>query len=235
MTLPALAGAETANEAIATLEEAGWSRLAEGDWSWVLASPNGAQVARVSPWDAAYRLHAELCWRVRNHYLQRVDAILPLGACGHIVVMERLWPASNAASFCAALGLGDDGGWVAPAGPHVSLFVSDPQLAALRELIADMAAEGARTLPFWGGFNIAPDNVMMDANGQHKLIDPVFVAGRKIIAAIEARDRDALACLPPDALAAFLTIPVFEGGGAVALFAILFELGLLPSQQARKD
>jgi hypothetical protein len=54
----------------------------------------------------------------------------------------------------------------------------------------------------------------------------VFVAGPKIIAAIEARDAAALARLPPGALAAFFTIPPFkDGGGALADAAA--EMGLL--------
>jgi hypothetical protein len=57
---------------------------------------------------------------------------------------------------------------------------------------------------------------MADASGRLKLVDPVFVAGPKSIAAIEARDRPALARLPPGALAAFFTIPPFtDGGGAL--------------------
>jgi hypothetical protein len=181
-------------------------------------------VARVSPWDAAYRLHAELCRRSPGPFFQRVDAILPLGPLGHVVVMERLFPApeDRAAALCVAIGFGNDVDWRAPDGLAAD---ADPALEPVRAHLRALAEAGA-VLPFWGGFDLRPGNVMMDAAGQLKLIDPVFVAGRKIVAAIEARDRDALARLPPGALAAFLTIPVFEAG-ADELRAAVAAMGLL--------
>jgi len=193
----------------------------------VLASPDGAQAARISPWDAAYRMHAELCQRTRNRYLQRVDAILPLGGVGHLVVMERLFPAPEAASgpFCAALVVSGDSGWRAPEGLDLSPFENDVELDALRGHVRGLAAAGAG-LPFWGGLDVRPANVMADAHGGLKLIDPVFVAGRRIVEAIIGKDREALDRLPPGALAAFLTIPVFDDGAA-PLRAACVGMGLL--------
>ncbi len=226
MTLPDFRGASAA-DAIAALEGLGWARLATGDWSWVLASPDGTQAARVSPWDAAYRMHAELCQRVSNRYLQRVDAILPLGTVGDVVLMERLFPAPEAESapFCAALAVTGDSGWKAPDGVDVRRYDGDAELDALRGCLRGLVAAGEQ-LPFWGGLDVRPGNVMMDKAGRLKLVDPVFVAGRKIVAAIEARDRDALAGLPPGALAAFFTIPVFADGPG-ALGEACAEMGLL--------
>ncbi|HEY5072700.1 MAG TPA: hypothetical protein VII63_11810 [Caulobacteraceae bacterium] len=193
----------------------------------MLASPDGERVARVSPWDAAYRLHAELCRHSNNPYLQRVDAILPLGVCGHVVVMERLFSAreDRAAAFCVALGLANDVDWAPPANCDASAFAGQ-DLAALRTLIGTLAAEGAASVPFWGGLDVRPGNVMADAAGQLKLVDPVFVAGRKIAAAILARDRQKLARLPPGALEAFLTIPACVGR-AEDLRTVLIDLGLI--------
>lgn len=216
MKLPDFRGASAA-DATRALEDLSWTQLATGDWSWVLASPDGTQAARVSPWDAAYRMHAELCQRARNRYLQRVDAVLPLGEVGHVVVMERLHPApeDRAGPFCAALAVSGDSGWTAPEGLDLRLYDDDPELDALRAHLRGLVAAGER-LPFWGGLDVRPGNVMMGEGGGLKLVDPVFVAGRKIVAAIEARDRDALARLPPGALAAFFTIPVFtDGPGAL--------------------
>ena len=194
----------TAAEAIRALEAEGWRQVATGDWSWVLVSPDGALAARVSPWDAAYRMHAELCQRVANPYLQRVDAILPLGALGHVVVMERLWPApeDRAAAFCAALKPAGDSGWQAPEGADAAEFAADAAVAALRTHVLDMVRRG-ESLPFWGGMDVRTGNVMADAAGQLKLVDPVFVAGRKIAEAIASRDREALLALPAGAVAAF--------------------------------
>ena len=226
MSLPDFRGLGAAG-AIETLEGLGWTRSATGDWSWVLISPDGAQAARVSPWDAAYRLHAELCQSSRNPYLQRVDAILRLRAVGHVVLMERLYPAPEdiAAPFCAALAVTGDSGWQSPDGLDTSRYDDDPELDDLRQHLRQLNERGL-SLPFWGGLDVRPGNVMADAEGGLKLIDPVFVAGRKIVEAIVAKDADALARLPPGALAAFLTIPVFDAGAA-PLRTACAEMGLL--------
>jgi hypothetical protein len=54
---------------------------------------------------------------------------------------------------------------------------------------------------------------MQDEAGVLKLVDPAFVSGPKIIAAIEQRDRAALSRLPQGALVAFFQIPPFQSGG----------------------
>lgn len=182
----------------------------------------------MTPWDAAYRLHAELCRTAPSRYLQRVDAILPLGALGHVVVMERLFPApaDAAARLCASIGLRGDSGWQPPDGIDLGGLDADPDIVALRSQLAAAAARGAATLPFWGGYDIRPANVMADAAGGLKLVDPFFIAGPKIIAAIVARDRAALQRLPEGALAAFFSIPPFASG-AGELGEAAAEMGLL--------
>ena len=164
----------------------------------------------------------------RNPYLPRIDAIRPVGALGRLVLMERLHPAPepDAAALCAALMTAGDSGWRAPDGVDIAALATDPDVMALRRHVLALNEEGARTLPFWGGLDVRPGNVMADASGRLRLVDPVFVAGQKIIAAIEARDRAALARLPPGALAAFFTIPPFaDGAGALGQAAA--EMGLL--------
>ena len=218
----------TAGQGIAALEAKGWTQLSAGDWSWVLLSPGETQVARVSPWDAAYRLHAELCRRRPIRYVQRVDAILPLGAVGHVVVMERLWPApdAEAAAFCVALGVESDSGWRPSESTETSAFDHDPALNDLRAHLRELERLGA-ALPFWGGFDTRPGNVMRDGDGVLKLVDPAFVSGPKIIAAIEGRDRSSLSKLPPGAVAAFFNIPPFKPGGGDELRVAAAEMGLL--------
>jgi hypothetical protein len=227
LTLPNFADLAAA-EAICALEALGWTRIAAGDWSWVLASADESQAARLSPWGDAYLLHARRCEAVQISFLPRVDAILPLGALGHVIVMERLLPApeSRAAAFCSALAVASDSGWQAPAGCDTSEFDGDSEIAILRDHLLRLAEEGEATLPFWGGLDVRPDNVMADARGRLKLVDPVFVSGPKIIAALEARDQKALAQLPAGAIAAFFSIPAFEAGpGSLAAAAI--EMGLI--------
>ena len=212
---PHFDAATSAQEARTALEHAGWTQVGVGDWSWALVSPDGQSVARVTPWDRAYRLHAEMCQAHSNRYLQRVDRIDDLRDGGHVVFMERLWPASEvlAAAFCKAIGLGNQSGWaVAATDQAVAAYDGDQELAALRRIVAAARDEGAESLPFWGGLDIRPGNVMADAAGQLKLIDPLFVAGKSIIEAILAGQRERLAAIPRGSLAAFLTIPAFDDG-----------------------
>ena len=204
-----------AADARAALEAAGWSLVGTGDWSWVYASPDDALAARVTPWDGAYRLYAETCRAHPNKYLQRIDRIDELNDGGHVVFMERLWPAdeARAADFCVAVGLGNQSGYELQAAPEaVAAFADDPDMAGLREIVRCAVETGAATLPFWGGSDIRPGNVMADAAGGLKLIDPLFVAGKEIVAAILAGQRERLAAIPRGSLAAFLTIPVFDDG-----------------------
>jgi hypothetical protein len=218
--------ANSAADARAALEPAGWSLVGTGDWSWVYASPEGGSVARVTPWDRAYRLHAETCLRHRNRYLQRIERIDELRDGGHVVFMERLWPAdeARAAAFCAAIGLGNESE-DAVAAPTAD-FDGDEDLAELRRIVGEERDFGAANFPFWGGLDIRPGNVMADAQGQLKLIDPLFVAGKQIVAAILAGERERLAAIPRGSLAAFLTIPVFTDG-APGLRRALVEMDLI--------
>jgi hypothetical protein len=219
----------SAADARAALEAGGWTLVGKGDWSWAYASPDGAIVARVTPWDRAYRLHAETCLAHTNRYLQRIDRIDDLKDGGHVVFMERLWPAdeAKAAAFCVAVGLGNHSGYDLKAAPDaVEKYEDDADLAVLREIVRQAAGYGAANLPFWGGSDIRPGNVMAEAAGGLKLIDPLFVAGKAIVAAILAGERGRLAAIPRGSLAAFLTIPVFEDG-APGLRRALIEMDLI--------
>lgn len=227
--LPRFHTNQSAAEARASLETEGWTLVGTGDWSWAYASPDGQTVARVTPWDLAYRLHAETCLVRPNGYLQRIDRMDPLKDNGHVVFMERLWPAdeARAAAFCVAIGLGNQSGYVDEAPPEaVAVFDGDEDLAALRQIVSQARDVGAASLPFWGGLDIRPGNVMADAAGGLKLIDPLFVAGKEIVAAILAGERDRLARIPPGSLAAFLTIPVFTDG-APGLRQALIDMELI--------
>jgi hypothetical protein len=212
---PLFHAGQSAADARAALETAGWTLVGTGDWSWVYGSPEGGFVARVTPWDRAYRLHAETCLKHRNRYLQRIERIDDLRNGGHVVFMERLQLSdeARAAAFCKAIGLGNQSGWAVEAvDKAVAEYDGDADLAALRRIVAGARDEGAASLPFWGGLDIRPGNVMADAEGQLKLIDPLFVAGKEIVAAILAGERERLAAIPKGSLAAFLTIPVFTDG-----------------------
>jgi hypothetical protein len=214
--LPDISPEDDHRQVRALLEAADWKWLGRGDWSQVYASPDGTQVARVVPFDPAYALHVRTC--VANPgvvHFQRIDWHCDLMPAGQIVVMERLWPAdeAKASHLCCRLG----------STKHLALEVqpreseaweaerrAEPQLQRLFDLLHATAAEGERTLGWFGGLDVRPDNVMQDASGQLKLVDPYFVAGPLLIPAM-LEDIDAVARHYSRAeLRGFLEIAAFE-------------------------
>jgi hypothetical protein len=205
----------TAAEARERLLTAGWRQVGAGDWAWVLADPEDALAARITPFDPGYLIFAEDCLAgPPNRWLPGVFAISPLQRSGYVAVMERLWPADPgpAAAFCTALGLASDSDEARSWGKAPPDLATDRDLAALRGRIGALLARGAARHRLWGGADIRPGNVMRDRAGGLKLVDAVFVAGRRIAAAIEAGRASDLAGFSPGELEDFLTIPVFLPG-----------------------
>ena len=223
----------SAADARALLTNAGWQLLATGDWSWVFASPDEAVVARVTPWDPAYRLHAKACLRNTGHpHLPRISAIVPILGDGYVVFIERLnaCDETRAAAFCAELNIANESGYdikpparpaARPPSPGLnsqitpstsSLQNQHAAIDSLRLILTDLRAKGARTLPFWGGSDVRRGNLMCDATGQIKVIDPIFVRGLAIVDAIQRGDGEQLRRISLKNLEAFLTIPVFASG-----------------------
>jgi hypothetical protein len=211
---PFLPADATAAQARDILEAAGWTEVGAGDWSWVLADPAGVWAARLSPFDPGYRMFAEACLAgPPNRWLPRMAAVVPLRDDAYAVFLRRLWPApeAEASAFCAALGIANDTGYAAPvAGPAVD--AGDPDLAPVRDLIRTLMAEGAARYRLWAGSDIREGNVMADADGQLKLVDPVGIAGWKIVEALGQARADLLSDFSRRQLEDFLTIPYFGPG-----------------------
>ena len=203
----------TADQARALLAAAGWREVGTGNWSWAFADPEDRLAARVTPFDPAYRLHAQACLDgPANRWLPRVDAILPLLRDGYVTVMERLYPApeADAHAFCTALGIVNESGYELP---HVDGFdQADADLELLRERIRALMATGAQRFKLWGGSDIRPGNLMADAGGRLKVVDPIFIRGPLILEGIAEGRRDMLTDFSREQLEDFLTIPVFEPG-----------------------
>jgi hypothetical protein len=214
LALPAIPPDVTAEQTLKLLDQAGWRRIGIGDWSWVLADTSDAWAARVTPFDPAYRMHAEACLTgPTNRWLPDIATIIPLRRDGYVVVMERLYPADEeaASALCAALAIGNDSGYVLPPGMPLDA-VTDADLAALRARLLALLADGARRFQLWGGSDIRPGNVMADARGRLKLIDPIFLRGKAIVDALRDGRRDLLTDFSRCQLEDFLTIPFFQPG-----------------------
>lgn len=211
---PTLPVDATAAEARGVLEAAGWTLVGAGDWSWVLADPGGVWASRLSPFDPGYRMFAEACLAgPANRWLPNVAAVVPLRDDAYAVFLQRLWPApeAEASAFCAALGIANDTGYAAPvAGPAVD--AGDPDLAPVRQRIGALLAAGAARYRLWAGSDIREGNVMIDADGQLKLVDPIGVAGWKIVEALGEARADLLSDFSRRQLEDFLTIPYFGPG-----------------------
>lgn len=211
--MPHIPPGASAEQARALLVAAGWREVGTGDWSWALADPHDRLAARVTPFDPAYRLHAQACLEgPANRWLPRVEAILPLRRDGYVTLMERLYPAPEpqAQAFCAALGIGNDSGYDIP---HVDGFdQADADLELLRERIRALIAQGAQRFKLWGGSDIRPGNLMADAQGRLKVVDPIFLRGPLLVAAIAQGERGQLTDFSREQLEDFLTIPAFKPG-----------------------
>lgn len=189
---------------------------ARGDWAWIYRSPDGARAARLCPYDPAYRLFVSYCRRhAGNAYLPEVIEVVDLAQSGHLVLLPWLEtvPPREADELAARLGfagsarerLGEAHGQrLCDEGAR------DPALSEIRSILRALLDEGARVLPFFGGIDLNPANVMRTAAGQLKLVDPIFVAGREIILNLR-RDPAAVAQrIPPRELDAWLQIACFE-------------------------
>lgn len=192
-SLPAAPAESTAEQACETFRQAGWSQIGVGDWSWVLGDQSGTWAARITPFDPAYRIFADDCLSgPANRWLPRLAVVSPLARDGFVVVMERLWSASEgrASAFCAALAIGNDSGY---ATPRAATFKDDDaDLASLRARLRKLLAKGASQFRLWGGSDVRPGNVMTDGQGRLKLVDPIFLRGRDIVDALLKGRRDRL-------------------------------------------
>lgn len=96
--------------------------------------------------------------------------------------------------------------------PDLPFPEADEDLAALRERLERLIAQGGQRFKLWGGSDIRPANMMADSEGRLKLVDPVFVRGLGIIEAVGEGRRDLLADFSLEQLEDFMTIPPFQPG-----------------------
>jgi hypothetical protein len=154
-------------EAAGRLLADGWNVCGIGDWATVWRSPDGTQVARVSPFEPAYEVFVRLCRGLEGHpLLPRIDFDAPLGGGGRLTVLEFLLPVDRAEADAVVER------WTAA--------LPDDPITEVRRQAEQLDAEAATSIPFWGGLDHNPGNVMKNASGELKLVDLFYAAGLEI-------------------------------------------------------
>ncbi|GAA2285234.1 hypothetical protein GCM10009853_045130 [Glycomyces scopariae] len=163
----------------------GWNVCGIGDWAYVWRSPDGRLVARVCAFEPGYGVFVELCRKLSGHpMLPRVDFDAELQGGGRVTVMEALMPASDEerATVTERWDAADS---------------SDP-VAAVRSEAERLNAEAAQSIPFWGGLDRNPGNVMRRGDGGLVLVDLFFAEGRDIYRALTEEPERVAAAFPAD-------------------------------------
>lgn len=172
-------------EATKRLIDDGWNVCGIGDWATVWRSPDGAQVARVSPFEPAYEVFVALCRSLEGHpLLPRIDLDAPLAGGGRLTVLEFLLPVDPAEAEAVVERWG-------------AALPEDP-ITAVRRHAEQLDAEAATSIPFWGGLDHNPGNVMQDATGELKLVDLFYAAGLEIYRVLLENPAKIVEAFPPD-------------------------------------
>ena len=180
------------------LRSAGWTPCGTGDWAWALRSPDGAVVARISPFDPAGP-YASMFYRQAAGTGQ-VPALFGhrvLDGGGDLTLMEPLEPVSEAEAvdFLAAVAAGA------------------PEVAELARHLREVHARGAAEQPWWGPLDDNPANVMRGADGRLVLTDPYYADGPNLYRTV-LEDPDQVVRAFPEAQRRFMTeLPLAGSGG----------------------
>jgi hypothetical protein len=184
-------------DAESVLVDAGWTRLAAGDWAVALLSPDGHAVARISPFDPTGPYTAELYRRAeRTLLVPRLYAHRRLTGGGDLMVMERLHPADR--SDAAAL--------------HRLIQEEDGSVAELSGVLRAIHERALAELPWCGPLDENPSNVMRGSDGRLVLIDPFYADGPALYAAATSNPDIVVARIPEDQRRFMTEIPLAESG-----------------------
>ncbi|MEU6859955.1 hypothetical protein AB0B28_13915 [Glycomyces sp. NPDC046736] len=154
----------THREVAGRLLGAGWDVCGVGDWAVVWRSPDGSQVARVCAFEPAYGVFVGLCRALSGHpMLPRVDFDAALAGGGRVTVMEFLLPAEPEAAEAVR------GRW--------NTAGEDDPISAVRREAERANARAEVDVPFWGGLDTNPANVMRRADGSPVLVDLFYADG----------------------------------------------------------
>ena len=158
-------------QVLAELATEGWVPCGVGDWAVALRSPEGTVVARVCPFDPAYKAFVDLCRECAgNRWLPRIDLAADLDGGGSVVFLE----------------------YVAPVGhPVVKEFAeqwrtraADPEFQEVSRAAQLIDAEYEKSTPWWGRCDLDDAHIFRAAGGRLVLIDVFCMAGGELYQAI---------------------------------------------------
>jgi hypothetical protein len=124
-------------QVLAALATQGWVPCGVGDWAVALRSPEGSLVARVCPFDPAYRAFVDLCRDCAgNRWLPRIELAAGLEGGGSVVFLEFVTPVDHPVikQFAEQ--------WQARA--------SDPEFQEVSRAAQMIDAEYRTSTPWWG-------------------------------------------------------------------------------------
>jgi hypothetical protein len=151
-------------QVLAELATAGWVPCGVGDWAVGLWSPEGTVVARVCPFDPAYRAFVDLCRECAgNRWLPRIELAAGLEGGGSVVVLEFVAPVDHPVHGQFAEQ------WRARAG--------DAEFEEVRRAAQMIDAEYRESTPWWGRCDLDGAHIFRAADGRPVLIDVFCMAG----------------------------------------------------------
>ena len=182
----------------AALRDAGWTKVAAGDWAIALRSPDWSMAARISPFDptgpyaAALYREAATTRQVPNLYAHR-----RLAGGGDLQIMEWLDPVPEHIAAAA----------------HRAIADRAPEYAELADTIHRVHQRAKEALPWCGPLDDNPSNIMRASDG-HLVVTDLFYADGPNLYAAAAEDPDLVVARIPEHERRYLTeIPLSSSGG----------------------
>jgi hypothetical protein len=138
-----------------------------GDWAVALRSPDGSVVARVCPFDPAYRAFVDLCRECAgNRWLPGIELAADLEGGGSVVFLEFAAPVDRAVAEQVAEQ------WRTAAG--------DEEFEEVRRAAQLIDAGYRESTPWWDGFDLNGAHIRRAGDGRLVLIDVFCMDGASL-------------------------------------------------------